>query len=116
MNPYAMLGSALGTNDASSLGARLSSWHDAMVAHERRLRMNKDSDRCHDECPHAEAGALWSEAMTTFGSRANELTFLRARAKQSAGSTAAPLTPRRAAEASDQDSKSMASTAWRGES
>jgi hypothetical protein len=116
MNPYAMLGSAVGTNDASSLGVRLSSWHDAMVAHERRLRMNKDGDGCDDECPHAEAGALWSEAVTTFGPRANELTFLRARAKQSAGPASGRLTPRRAAEASDQRSRAMASTAWRGES
>ena len=115
MNPYAMLGSAVGTHDASALGARLSSWHDAMVAHERRLRLNKESDGCHDECPHAEAGALWSEAVTTFGPRANELTFLRARAKQSAGPTVG-RPARRAVEASAQDSKAAVSTAWRGES
>jgi hypothetical protein len=38
MNPYLILGSGAGTNDAQSLSARLSAWHDAMVAHERRLR------------------------------------------------------------------------------
>jgi hypothetical protein len=80
MNLYAMLGSGLGTDEAASLGARLSAWHDAMVAHERRLRTGSTNDRCDDECPHAEARALWSEAVATFGSRASELTFLRSRA------------------------------------
>ena len=32
MNPYLILGSGLGTNEATSLSARLSTWHDAMVA------------------------------------------------------------------------------------
>jgi hypothetical protein len=80
MNPYAMLGSGMGTNDAASLAVRLSAWHDAMVAHERRLRSGSTSDRCDDECPHAQAQGLWSEAVATFGSRANELVFLRSRA------------------------------------
>jgi hypothetical protein len=84
MNPYLMLGSSLGTNEATSLSARLSAWHDAMVAHERRLRTGRTSDVCDDECPHAEAPALWSEAVATFGSRAPELTFLRSRAADSA--------------------------------
>ena len=50
-----------------------------MVAHERRLRMTAD-EVCDDECPHAEAPALWTEAIEMFGPRAQELTFLRARA------------------------------------
>jgi hypothetical protein len=83
MNPYVILGSGLGTNDAASLGARLSAWHDAMVAHERRLRTGRANDVCDDDCPHAEARALWSEAMAMFGSRARELTFLRSRANGS---------------------------------
>jgi hypothetical protein len=83
MNPYLMLGSGLGTNEATSLSARLSAWHDAMVAHERRLRTGQTSDLCDDECPHAEARALWSEAVVMFGSRAHELTFLRSRANAS---------------------------------
>jgi hypothetical protein len=83
MNPYLMLGCGLGTNEATSLSARLSAWHDAMVAHERRLRTGRTSDVCDDDCPHAEARALWSEAMTIFGSRAHELTFLRSRASES---------------------------------
>jgi hypothetical protein len=51
-----------------------------MVAHERRLRAGTTSDACDDECPHAEARALWSEAAAMFGARAEELTFLRSRA------------------------------------
>ena len=83
MNPYLILGSGLGTNEATSLSTRLSAWHDAMVAHERRLRTGSTSDVCDDECPHAEARALWSEAIAIFGSRAHELTFLRSRANES---------------------------------
>jgi hypothetical protein len=84
MNPYLMLGSGLGTNEATSLSARLSAWHDAMVAHERRLRTGRTTDVCDDECPHAEAPGLWSEALAIFGFRAHELAFLRSRATDSA--------------------------------
>jgi dihydroorotase-like cyclic amidohydrolase len=83
MNPYLILGSGLGTNEENALSARLSAWHDAMVAHERRLRTGKTSDVCDDECPHAEARGLWSEAIAAFGPRAHELTFLRSRANES---------------------------------
>jgi hypothetical protein len=51
-----------------------------MVAHERKLRLRSGAEECGDECPHVEARALWSEAVETFGTRANELTFLRTRA------------------------------------
>jgi len=80
MNLYAMLSSGLDTNETVALSARLSAWHDMMVAHERRLRAGTASDVCDDECPHAEARELWSEAVATFGARAEELTFLRSRA------------------------------------
>src|SRR5688500_2870740 len=82
MNPYVILGSGLGTNEGTSLSARLSVWHDAMVAHERRLRTGVTSDLCDDECPHADARTLWLEALAAFGSRAQELAFLRSRARQ----------------------------------
>jgi hypothetical protein len=82
MNPYTMLGSGFGTTEAASLSARLSTWHDAMVAHERRLRAGTASDLCDDECPHVEARALWSEAVATFGPRAHDLRFLRSRANE----------------------------------
>jgi hypothetical protein len=80
MNPYAMLGSGIGANEATALAARLSAWHDAMVAHERRLRAGRTDDLCDDECPHAEARTLWPEAVEAFGTLATELTFLRTRA------------------------------------
>jgi hypothetical protein len=80
MNPYVMLGSGIGTSEASSLSGRLAAWHDAMVAHERRLRTGRTADMCDEECPHVEARALWAEALATFGPRANELAFLRSRA------------------------------------
>lgn len=80
MNPYAILSSGLDTHEATALSARLSAWHDAMVAHERRLRAGATSDACDEDCPHAEARALWPEAVSTFGGRARELAFLRSRA------------------------------------
>jgi hypothetical protein len=93
MNPYLILGWGLGTDEATALSARLSAWHDAMVAHERRINTGRTDDICHDECPHAEAAALWSDAVVTFGTRARGLIFLHSRAAGSprhskAGSTA----------------------------
>ena len=82
MNPYALLGSSVGTAEAVSLCVRLTAWHDAMVAHERRLRTGRNSDACHDECPHVEARTLWTEAVAALGPRASELTFLRSRASR----------------------------------
>lgn len=80
MSPYAFLGSSVGTAEAASLCVRLTAWHDAMVAHERRLRTGRTTDVCDDDCPHAEARTLWTEAVATIGPRASELTFLRSRA------------------------------------
>jgi hypothetical protein len=80
MNPYALLGSRIGTSEAVSLSDRLATWHDSMVAHERRLRAMRTDDACDDECPHMEARTLWAEAATMFGHRATELSFLRSRA------------------------------------
>jgi hypothetical protein len=82
MNPYTVLSSGIGTHEASTLSARLSAWHDAMVAHERRLRLGATGDGCSDDCPHVEARSLWSEAVAAFGPRAQELTFLRSRAQE----------------------------------
>jgi hypothetical protein len=80
MNPYEMLGSGSGTQEAASVRARLTAWHDAMVEHERRLRATSSGERCDDECPHAEARLLWPEALATFGPGARDLVFLRSRA------------------------------------
>lgn len=80
MNLYTMVGSVVGTPEAAELSARLASWHDAMVAHERKIRSRRAAAACDDECPHADAHALWAAAVDAFGDRADELTFLRSRA------------------------------------
>lgn len=80
MNPYSIVGVDIGTAAAASLRVRLRTWHDAMVAHERRVRSPRMTDACTDECPHVEAIMLWAEASALLGGRARELTFLRSRA------------------------------------
>jgi hypothetical protein len=90
MNPYAIVGLGIGTAEAASLRARLIAWHDAMVAHERRLRSGQTTDACDDECPHVEARTLWAEVSAMLGPRASELTFLRSR-RQDASASSDPL-------------------------
>jgi hypothetical protein len=82
MNPYVLLASSIGTTEAASLSGRLTAWHDAMVAHLRRLRTSRRSVVCDDECPHVEARALWSEAVAIFGAQAARLSFLRSHGMQ----------------------------------
>ena len=81
MTPYTVLSAGIGTAEAMALSERLTSWHDAMVTHERVLRVRGASAGCDDDCPHGEARELWAEAVATFGKRANELPFLRSRAR-----------------------------------
>jgi hypothetical protein len=85
MNPYMLIGSKVGTREATSLAERLAAWHDAMVAHERRLRSRRGGDGCDEECAHGEAESLWAEALVAFGERAHELSFLRSRALTTRG-------------------------------
>ena len=80
MNPYLLVASQVDTEDAASLSRRLAAWHDAMVAHERRLRSGRSTDVCDEDCAHSEARALWAEALIAYGERAHELSFLRSRA------------------------------------
>lgn len=75
MNVYKSIGHAVGTPEALALSARLSAWHDAMVAHQRRADTARVT-RCDDNCPHAEAKSLWLEALDLFGSHAEQMTFL----------------------------------------
>ncbi len=89
MSPYTLFGKAVGTGAATALAARLATWHDAMVAHKRRLASGRADDECDEECPHSEAGALWAEALDTFGDRAHEFAFLRSSA--TAGVAAPPV-------------------------
>jgi len=86
MNPYGVVSSGIGTAEAESLRGRLLAWHDAMVAHERRLRSGQSTDVCNDECPHVEARTLWAETAAMLGARADSLTFLRSRALGSSAS------------------------------
>jgi hypothetical protein len=51
-----------------------------MVAHDRKMRAGRADEMCDEDCPHADARALWSEAVEVFGNRAQDLTFLRSRA------------------------------------
>lgn len=93
MSPYAILGSSAGTPEAASLRARLTVWHDTMVAHERRLRTGRTTDTCDEECPHADARTLWAEALEALGPRASELTFLRSRANEAPASLQEVVVP-----------------------
>ena len=76
MNLYSALSAFVGSADAATLAVRLSDWHDAMVAHERRLKVTKENG-CDDDCPHVTARELWLEALAIFGDRARELVYLR---------------------------------------
>lgn len=87
VNPYAIVGSSNGPAEAASLQARLTAWHDAMVAHERRLRSGHTTEVCDEDCPHVEARTLWAEVSAMLGSRAGELTFLRSRALNTAATS-----------------------------
>ena len=80
MNLYAIVGAGIGSHEAAALRTRLAAWHDAMVAHERKIRAGLTVRVCDEECPHAEARHLWCEAVETFGEEAQGLTFLRTRA------------------------------------
>ena len=104
MNPYAILASGTGTSTSSALAGRLAVWHDAMVAHERRLRAARTGDVCDDECPHVEARTLWAEALAAFGERAYELPFLRSRATTVTPPAVKTALPRSKAERTDQGS------------
>ena len=87
MNLYTMIGSGIGSLEATALAKRLAAWHDAMVAHERKIRVGRTEEVCDEECPHAEAQSLWVAAMEILGDRARELRFLRSRATASSESS-----------------------------
>jgi hypothetical protein len=76
-NPYAVLGASLGIVATEPLLRRIADWHDAMVEHERAARY----EPCDRDCPHAQAGRLWTEASARFGRDAFHLSFLRSRAR-----------------------------------
>jgi hypothetical protein len=108
MNPYSLVGSGNGTPEAAALSARLAAWHDAMVAHERKIRAGRE-EVCDEECAHAEARMLWVEALEVFGDRAQELTFLRSRAAIEFQRSEELIAPADVIEAADRGRRSNAS-------
>ena len=79
MNLYRSIASRIGSPEARALAARVAAWHDAMVAHQRRL--SSRASHCHEECPHEDARLLWTEAVTIFGDSASACEFLRSHAE-----------------------------------
>lgn len=109
MNLYSMVGTGNGTPEAAALSDRLVTWHDAMVAHERKVRARRADELCDEDCPHAQARALWFEALEVFGNRAQELTFLRSRALGSEPSQKLVASGNVEAGAGDRDRRSTGS-------
>lgn len=96
MNLYTAMGRRIGTAEAEALSRRLAAWHDAMVAHERRLRAGRPGESCDEDCPHAQAAGLWMEALESFGGHAEALAFLRSQAaRATARVSATPALPMR---------------------
>ena len=85
-----------GVVDVSALVRPLGG-HDAMVAHERKIRAGRPDAVCDEECPHAEARTLWAEALEVFGERAQKLTFLREHAAAASERTEGRARDRRVA-------------------
>lgn len=81
MHLYKTLACQVGTHEARELADRLAGWHDAMVNHERQLRLDGATGGCSTPCPHDDARELWEEARLMFGSGAGNLEFLRSRAR-----------------------------------
>ena len=75
MNIYRILGDRIGTSEARELAHQLVVWHDAMVKHLRRV--GSAAAACADDCPHVEAGMLWTAAQDILGAGARQLEFLR---------------------------------------
>jgi hypothetical protein len=72
---YHAIAHRIGSSHALELSRRLSSWHDRMVAHERRAQTS--SQDCDEACPHAESIELWQAAVEIVGEAADRLTFLK---------------------------------------
>jgi hypothetical protein len=75
MHVYQSIAVGVGTRAAFELAPRLAAWHDAMVMHQRRLAIARESP-CAPDCPHHQARSLWLEALETYGDDAHQLGFL----------------------------------------
>jgi hypothetical protein len=92
MNVYVRLGNHRGSAEARELARQLVAWHDAMVRH-LRVAGRRRSANCGEECPHDEAAALWADARDIFGSRAQELEFLRTHGRRTRINSMQPAQP-----------------------
>lgn len=86
MHFYKAAADLIGTADAHELAARIAAWHDAMVHHARAIRVR--GAECDDDCPHAQAGALWAAALEVFGDHAWRFTFLQSHGASLSGGDA----------------------------
>jgi hypothetical protein len=96
MNVYRVLGDRIGTSEARELAQQLVAWHDAMVKH-LRITGSRATAHCADDCPHVEAGVLWTEAQEILGPSAGQLEFLRSHGQRRRASPL-PVARDRAAE------------------
>jgi hypothetical protein len=97
MNVYRVLGDRIGTSEARELAQQLAAWHDAMVRH-LRVAGSRPTAECAEDCPHVEAGVLWTAAQNIFDASARRLEFLRSHGERRRASTL-PVARDRAAEA-----------------
>ncbi len=81
LDVYRLLASRVGTPDALNFAHDVADWHDAMVRHQRSQAAQGARCAGVEDCPHQEARDLWSRARAVFGAAADELTFLRASAR-----------------------------------
>lgn len=86
MNIYRVLGDRIGTDEARQLAQQLVAWHDAMVKHLRRVGPLA-TVTCAGDCPHVEAGVLWTAAQNVLGDGARRLEFLRSHGQRGRVST-----------------------------
>jgi hypothetical protein len=96
MNIYRTLGDRIGTSEARELARQLVAWHDATVKHLRVVASGTAAE-CADDCPHVEAGVLWTAAQDVLGASARQLEFLRSHGQRRRASTL-PIARDRAAE------------------
>ena len=96
MNIYRVLGDRIGTLEARELAQQLVAWHDAMVKH-LRIARSLATARCAEDCPHVDAGVLWTAAQEILGASARQLEFLRSHGQRRPASTF-PIAGDRAAE------------------
>jgi hypothetical protein len=85
LDVYRRVAHRVGSSESLALAQELTTWHNAMVSHQRTLaRLGLPANACaqKDDCAHGLARELWRQAREVFGEHANDLTFLRQCADQ----------------------------------